>query len=102
MMPADYIARDGSTVKFDLDSVIDVVAGYSKHRDTWTATLIWVPAKKAFVELRSSPQDYRGNSQSEAEEVESGYIKETFSLSDVELTNFKSSPSSWQFIDHRR
>ena len=57
MMPCTYLAKNGSTVEFDLDAVFDVVAGYSVRRADWTATVIFVPSSGAFVELRSSAQD---------------------------------------------
>ncbi len=102
MMPCTYLAKNGSTVEFDLDAVFDVVAGYSIRRADWTATVIFVPSTGAFVELRSSAQDYRGNSEDEAEEVDDGYIKSNFAFSEFDIARFKAAPREWQFLDRRR
>lgn len=102
MIRCDYTTENGRKVVFDLDSVIDVAIGFSKKRQGWTATLIYVPETRAFVELRSSPQDIRGNSKEEAEEVSSAYISEAFAIDSEGLTRVKSNPSSWQLIDRRR
>ena len=100
-MPCDYLAKDGSRKDFDLDAVFDLVSGYSKRRKEWTALLIYVPATRAFVELRSAPPDVRGNSPSEEEEVDDLYIHEAFGLSKAQLTTVVNNPKGWQFIDQR-
>ncbi|BAV32765.1 hypothetical protein SCL_0443 [Sulfuricaulis limicola] len=102
MMPCDYRSKCGDIKKFDLDAVFDLVGGFSRVRDGWSALIIFVPSTSAFVELRSSPQDYRGNSEEEAEEVDESYVQESFGLSQTQLTAFKASPRTWQFIDHRK
>ena len=102
MVPCEYIDAGGNTVKFDLDAVTDIVAGFSKSRSTWTATLIYVLKTHAFVELRSSPQDVHGDSEDEAEEVSTDYIRETFGISEMELARIKSNPKGWRFIDQRK
>jgi hypothetical protein len=102
MMPADYIARDGSRKSFDLDAVFDVIGGYSKRRDGWTALLIFVPQNSAFVELRDSPQDVRGNSADEAEEVDANYILQAFGLSEAQLASIRANPRAWRFIERRQ
>jgi hypothetical protein len=101
MIPCDYTSENGRKVTFDLDAVIDVAIGYSKKRHGWTATLIYIPESTAFVELRSSPQDIRGISKEEAEEVSSSYISETFAIDNEGLNRVKSDPGSWQLIDRR-
>jgi len=101
MMPCKYKATDGSITTFDLDAVTDVIAGFSGIRRTWSATIVFVPATGAFVELRSSPQDIRGNSQSEAEEVSSIYLQEAFELSEIQQSSVKIKPNDWRFIDRR-
>lgn len=102
MMPSGYVARDGSTKHFDLDAVVDVVGAYSKRRDGWTALLVYVPATRAFVEVRSSPQDVRGNSMDEAEEVDPQYVFEAFGLTKGQLDAIATSPKAWRFIERRQ
>jgi hypothetical protein len=55
----------------------------------------------SFVELRDSPQDYRGNSDSEAEEVSEKYLLDTYGLNPVEITAVRAKPSEWKWIDRR-
>ena len=102
MMPSSYLSKTGVTIKFDLDAVFDVVKGQSAIKENWNALIIFVPSTNSFVELRDSPQDYRGNSASEAEEVDPIYIKNTFFLSELQLAAFKANPKKWQFIDQRK
>jgi len=101
MLPCDYMTENGRKVAFDLDAVIDVAIGYSNKRLGWTATLIFIPVTFAFVELRSSPQNIRGNSEEEAEEVSFTYISETFAIDNEGLNRVKSNPGSWLLIDRR-
>jgi len=101
MMPCDYISISGKRVQFDLDAVFDVCAGYSGTRKDWTATLIYIPAQKTFVELRSSPQDFRGNSEEESVEVEPQYIEQTFSITADQQRAIQQCPNDWSFINQR-
>lgn len=102
MMPCEYRSKTGDVKNFDLDAVFELVGGFSHARNGWTALIIFVPSTGAFVELRSSPQDYRGNSEEEAEEIEEAYIQKTFGLSQSQMEIFISNPGSWQFIDLRQ
>jgi len=101
-MPSDYLARDGSKRDFDLDTVFEIVGGYSNRRKGWTAILVYVPETRAFVEVRSSPPDVRGECNDEAEEVDASYILEAFSLSKSQLQAATSKPRAWRFIDHSK
>jgi hypothetical protein len=101
MMPCNYTAADGSNVVFDLDAVTDVIAAYSGVRRSWTATIVFIPATGTFVELRSSPQDIRGNSQEESVEVSGSYLQDTFGLTKAQQSAIKSQPYAWRFIDRR-
>ncbi|QOD91658.1 hypothetical protein H2514_03130 [Lysobacter sp. CW239] len=100
-MPCEYKAKSGQVVEFDLDRVVDVALGFSLARPTWTATLIYVSATDAFVELRSSPQDYRGNSAEESEEVDLVYMSAAFGLNSEQAALVKSDQASWRTIDLR-
>jgi hypothetical protein len=99
MMPCEYISISGNRVRFDLDAVVDICSGYSGTRRDWTATLIYVPEKMTFVELRSSPQDFRGNSQGEEVEVNSQYIEKTFKITVNQQRAIQARPNDWSFID---
>ena len=100
-MQCDYIAIDGKCKEFDLDKVIDFVGGFSKKRDGWSGLICYISNQGIFLELRDSPQDARGNSHSEAEEVTSQYIEAAYQLSSAQITSFLNKPDKWQFIDHR-
>lgn len=101
MMPCDYKALNGTTMKLDLDAVYDVALGYSARQKGWTATLVFDPATSSFVELRSSPPDYRGNSVEEAEEVTDQYVCEHFSLEAGQLISIRNNPSAWKLVSRR-
>lgn len=98
MIPCKFVALDGSTKILDLDSVFDVILGYSGSRPDWTATIIYEPVVGCFVELRSSPPDYRGNSAEEAEEVSDKYMRDMFDLGDDQLEAVRRDPSHWKLI----
>lgn len=100
-MPCGYVSLTGVERTVDLESVIDVVLGYSTKRSEWTATLVFDPESKAFVELRSSPQDVRGNSSEEGEEVAAEYITDTFGLTPEQISSVMKRPSEWRLIDLR-
>ena len=102
MMPFDYISKSGETKKNDLDAVFDVIGGYSQIRNGWAALIIYIPRTNVFVELRDSPQDVRGNSKAEAEEVDEIYIQKSFGLSQKQIAVFKEKPEKWLFIDYRK
>jgi hypothetical protein len=101
MMPCDYISISGKSVQFDLEAVFDVCAGYSGTRKDWTATLVYVPDQNTFVELRSSPQDFRGNSDEEYVKVDSLYIEQTFSITTDQQRFIQQRPNDWSFINRR-
>ena len=101
MMPYSYISLAGVERTVDLDSVIDVALGYSARRAEWTATLVFDPKSEVFVELRSSPQDVRGNSAEEAEEVDPGYMASTFGLQSDQLSSVAKQPNEWRLINLR-
>ena len=101
-MICSYLSKDGTTIPFDLDSVTDIALGYSGFHPTWTATLIYVWENKAFVELRSSPADIRGNSSTEeVEEVDEHYIIENFKLSINQISAIRRAPKGWSLLDLR-
>ncbi|MEW8349151.1 MAG: hypothetical protein AB2689_09810 [Candidatus Thiodiazotropha taylori] len=101
MMTCNYTAKSGEFVEFDLDAVFDLVGGNSKIRNSWSALIIFIPNTETFIELRSSPQDVRGNSDDEAEEVDEKYIQNTFDLSLKQIGEFRKCPQKWRFIDKR-
>jgi hypothetical protein len=101
MMPCNYKSSTGDTKDFDLDNVIDFVGGKSQIQKDWQALIIYLPSKRIFVELRDSPQDVKGNSIDEAEEVSEKYITEYFDITSAQIMKFKENPNQWVFIDQR-
>ncbi len=101
MMPCKFTAIDGSVRELDLDAVFDVVLGYSGRRAKWTATIVYDQNRKAFIELRSAPPDYRGNSAEEAEEISDQYLLEVFQLNKEQLQSLRNAPGKWRLIDKR-
>src|SRR3954453_17771929 len=101
MMPSDFVDLTGRRRKFDLDSVYEVVRGDSKARPGWTSNVVYEPKLKKFIEVRSSPQDVRGSSADEAEEVTVEYISDAYGLSEQELGRLSQGPHLWKLIDRR-
>jgi hypothetical protein len=101
MMQDKYAALDGSSVKFDLDDVVDVVKGYSEYKQGWNSLIVYSASTDSFIELRSSPPDYKGNSNEEAQEVTEQYVCDTFRLESAQLSMLRASPRKWQLIDRR-
>ena len=100
-MHGTYTDEKGRIVDFDLDSAKLLVASQSGKRRGWSAVLVYVPATQAFVELRSSPPEFRGNSQDEAEQVDAAYVLSAFQLSSADMARVIDSPSTWRPIDRR-
>lgn len=100
-MRDEYIALDGSIVAFDLDDVVPVVKGYSRLKAGWQSFIVYNVPTRAFLELRSSPPDYRGNSADEVEEVPERYVCDTFHLHPEQMHALRASPRQWQLIDRR-
>jgi hypothetical protein len=85
MAPCEFRAANGTTQVLDLDAVVDIVAGQSKRKPGWSALVVLEPFSLVFVELRDGPQDFRGDCESEAEEVDDTYLAHAFSLSAADL-----------------
>jgi hypothetical protein len=100
-MKSQYQAKDGTQKEFNLYNVIDVVGGQSGIKPNWSSLVCYSPTIGSFIELRDSPQDARGNCQSEAEEVSENYIVSTYSISTELISSFLNKPNKWQFIDNR-
>src|SRR3546814_18756942 len=77
MMNATYMSLNGEAISFDLDAAAGIARGFSTRRPSWSATLVYDLKNSAFIELRSSPQDIRGYSKGECEEVGALYIQTT-------------------------
>jgi hypothetical protein len=90
--PSDFVDLAGHRREFDLDSVYEVVRGYSKVRAGWTSIVVYEPTQKNFIEVRSSPQDFRGNSADEAEEVTVNYISDAYGMSEQDLDRVSQAP----------
>ena len=102
MMPSDFIKLDGTSQEFDLDTARRLVRGYSKQRQGWEASVVYSPERKTFIEVRSSPQDYRGNSKfDEAEEVPLEYISEAYGIDKNAIESFLRSPQTWKLVNQR-
>ena len=102
MPSAIYKSLNGRSVSYDLDRVTDIAQSFSSKRAGWTSTLIYVTATDSFVELRSSPQDVRGNSlEEEQEEVDATYIALAYALDLDDLRTIRAAPSMWAFVDRR-
>jgi len=100
-MPCKYDSLSGDRRTTDLDLVVDIVRGYSAKRPQWAATLIFDPESRAFIELRDSPPDVRGNSEDEAEEVDAEYMVSAFGLEFTQISSIVSNPYEWKWIDQR-
>lgn len=101
MMQDEYKALDGSTVAFVLDGVVEVVKGYSQLKQGWQSFIVYNVPTRSFIELRSSPPDYKGNSADEAEEVTERYVCDTFQLEPAQVSVLRASPRKWQLVNRR-
>jgi hypothetical protein len=101
VMQDEYRALDGSTVAFDLDDVVHVVKGYSRLKQGWQSFIVYVVPTRSFLELRSSPPDYKGNSADEVEEVTERYVCDTFQIEPAQVSALRASPRKWQLVNRR-
>ena len=101
MMQDEYTALDGATVVFDLDDVVEVVKGYSQLKRGWQSLIVYNVSTRSFVELRSSPPDYKGNSADEAAEVTEQYVCDTFQLDPGQVSALRAAPRKWQLVNRR-
>jgi hypothetical protein len=88
-------------VVFDLDDIVEVVKGYSKIKGGWHSLVVYDVPTHSFVELRSSPPDYKGNSADEAEEVTEQYVCDTFQLEPAEVRALLAAPRKWKLVNRR-
>lgn len=102
MMPCNYVAADGSKKDFDLDAVYEVIRAYSRKRAGWTSLVIYEPSHDVFIELRDSPQDVRGNSQDEAEEISPAEIAAHYGIAETVCLQIRKNPRTWRLIDQRQ
>ncbi|MBQ0929754.1 hypothetical protein [Ideonella alba] len=100
-MQDEYKTLDGSTVAFDLDDVVQVVKGHSQIKQGWQSFIVYNVPTRSFIELRSSPPDYKGNSADEAEEVTEQYVCATFQLEPAQVSTLRASPRKWQLVNRR-
>jgi hypothetical protein len=101
MMESDFLASDGIVRKFDLDSVHEIVRGTSGLYPKWNSIIVFDPSSKAFIEVRSSPPDIRGNRDDEAVEVGASYLRAHYGLSEEQLVNAMTNPTDWRLINLR-
>ncbi|GHC99132.1 hypothetical protein GCM10007320_55450 [Pseudorhodoferax aquiterrae] len=100
-MQDEYRSLDGSTVAFDLDDVVQVAKGYSQLKKGWHSFIVYDVPTRAFIELRSSPPDYKGNSADEVEEVTEQYVCATLLIEPSRLSALRASPRKWQLVNRR-
>lgn len=101
MMPSDYISLKGEIRSFDLDSIYEIVRGFSKQRLGWTSTVVFDPVDTRFIEIRTSPEDVRGSFQDEAEEVDDSYLFDAYGIDSSELMKIRRKPDAWQLVNRR-
>ena len=94
-MHGTYKDFSGQDIDTDLDTMLPIAYGYSVQRRGWTGTLVLVPKNAVLVELRSSPEDFRGNSQDEAVQVTEEYAMSSYTLTAEDIAKFKSQPKKW-------
>jgi len=99
-MNVEFKDLSGRIGSMDLRLAVELVAGRGK-KTNWTAMIVFLPNDKKFIELRDHPQDVRGNSTFETEEVTERYVIENYDISQSDLDRFKRKPNAWTFIDRR-
>jgi hypothetical protein len=101
MMPSNYISLRSEVRAFDLDAVYEVVRGFSSQRVGWTSIVVFDPSDGCFIEVRTSPEDVRGNAQDEAQEVDGEYLLRAYGIGADDLAQVVHAPSRWKLIDQR-
>lgn len=101
MMPSDYISLRGDMHPFDLDAIYEIVRGFSQQQPGWTSTIVFNPADTCFVEIRTSPEDVRGNFQDEAYEVDDLYLLNAYNIGSLDLEKIRSKPGAWKLLNRR-
>lgn len=101
MMPGKYVAKDGSVRDFDLDAVISFLESDVSRRQGWGSLVVYYPSKDIFIELRDSPSDVRGNSQSECEEISPAEIAAQYGIAETTCMQIRKNPRGWRLIDQR-
>jgi hypothetical protein len=81
MVPCKYNDH-GVTRTFDLRTAVRVAEGTSAAHPGWSATIVYDPASKAFIELSSGPQDVRGNGPDAADRVDVAHVLGNFGVSE--------------------
>jgi hypothetical protein len=68
----------------------------------WKALIVYDEITNVLVELRDSPEDYRGNAQDEAEQVTEQYVRDAFEIDARQFNDLYRAPRNWSFIDKLR
>lgn len=89
MMHGTYLDAAGIERDCDLDALKVVARGVSLIRQGWSGLLAFYPATRAFIELRSSPPNIRGDSKDEATEVDDEYIERAYGLTKKALEEIR-------------
>lgn len=87
-MHGTYVDQLGVERDCDLDTLKFLARGMSGLRKGWSGLLAWVPEHNVVVELRSSAADIRGNSLSEASQVDRAYAAENYGLTPEHLNTY--------------
>lgn len=99
MIPLKYVDLKGEKRVIDIDSLTDVVRGFSGKQPSWRALITYAPREGIFLELRDAPPDVRGDSRSETEEVTAGYIGATFGLTPEQIKQVRDRPEGWILLE---
>ena len=101
MMPSKYSAKNGAEVEFDLDSVVDVIDGWSGALSGWQGFIVYEPRTRVFLELASTVPDVRGNSADKVIEVGDEYVSAQYGLTEQQVASIRERPADWQFLRAR-
>jgi hypothetical protein len=85
MMHGTFTSIDGSVLDIDMDRLKVICQGKSAIKPGWSAMLVHSPDYDTLIELRDSPPDIRGFSNSESTEVTVEYALEAYQLSEDQL-----------------
>jgi len=85
MVTCNYKDKEGHSQIFDLSKAVRIAEGESAERSGWEATIVYIPEYGTLVELRSGPEDVRGNAPGEAVQVSSDYVLRGFPISKGQL-----------------
>jgi hypothetical protein len=89
MVPIKY-KDHGVTRIFDGRTAVRIAKGISVTHPGWSASIVYDPASRVFIELSSGPEGVRGGGPDAADRVDVAYVLGNFGVSEQDLLRLTS------------